>query len=521
MNAISSTSPYTNASVNSSGGGSKEEVVVTEPDTCFCCCAAFNKSTKTIVKCCNSECHFVVCKECVRTYLLSTTQDPHCMECNSAWTQQFIVSQLNRSFLTGSYKTHRKNLLLERELSKMPETMNAAMVYKDIEELERQDKEINQTKKDLRAQLVDIKNEQRRLYNKIWQLRRGGKKEDKETRKFILPCPDEHCRGFLSTAYKCEICKMYACSKCLTMVGEERVGPDHICNPDMVKTANLIRETTRPCPSCGERITKASGCNQMWCTGCRTAFCWKTGNIDKGVVHNPHYYQYQQQVNNGIVPRNPGDVACGGLPDNRWAIRNTIRRVLLDKLDKEIIQCTCNHIVENNGAYKVTIEGENNTPIRLYHTDLSHNYMELHRMVNHITHYELDDTRNTIRELADFERIRVQYILGMIDKPGMATDLLRKDNTRRKHAELLHIYELISVVGIEMINHISTTVLTEPVPERPVLCAELTKKYTEFRQFIDYVNYQFKIISVTYSQTVIQIDQQFICSTEKFKISDL
>mgnify|MGYP001494180700 CR=1 FL=1 len=34
-------------------------------------------------------------------------------------------------------------------------------------------------------------------------------------KKFIHKCPNKDCKGFVSTAYKCGICDMFTCSKCL------------------------------------------------------------------------------------------------------------------------------------------------------------------------------------------------------------------------------------------------------------------------------------------------------------------
>ena len=51
----------------------------------------------------------------------------------------------------------------------------------------------------------------------------------------------------------------------------------------------------------------------MWCTQCKVAFDYVTLKIDTGNVHNPHYYEHLQNLNNGLTPRNPQDVLCGGL----------------------------------------------------------------------------------------------------------------------------------------------------------------------------------------------------------------
>ena len=91
-----------------------------------------------------------------------------------------------------------------------------------------------------------------------------------------MPCPREECRGFLSTQYKCEICKFHTCPHCLEVIGESKEG--HECDPDTVATAEAIKAQSKPCPKCGTRISKISGCDQMWCISCHTAFSWRTGN---------------------------------------------------------------------------------------------------------------------------------------------------------------------------------------------------------------------------------------------------
>jgi dolichol-phosphate mannosyltransferase len=82
---------------------------------------------------------------------------------------------------------------------------------------------------------------------------------------------------------------------------------EHTCDPGVKETVALIIKESKPCPKCGERISKIDGCDQMWCIDCHTAFSWATGQLVNGVVHNPHYYEFLRQQGNGVAPRNAGD----------------------------------------------------------------------------------------------------------------------------------------------------------------------------------------------------------------------
>ena len=155
-------------------------------------------------------------------------------------------------------------------------------------------------------------------------------------REFIMKCPDEGCRGFLSSAYKCGTCAKNTCTQCLVVLGEDA----HTCNPDTVETAKTIRSETRPCPKCGTRIFKIDGCDQMWCVmnDCNTAFSWNSGHIVTGNVHNPHYYEWLRRTGGGAPEREVGDIPCGGLPHARVLARvvyateidNNVKNVIME-----------------------------------------------------------------------------------------------------------------------------------------------------------------------------------------------
>lgn len=151
------------------------------------------------------------------------------------------------------------------------------------------------------------------------------------TPHFIRACPYGDCRGFLNSDWKCGLCDNRTCSKCHVVIGKEEKEHSatttsrntnintHVCNPDDVKSAKLLDKDSKPCPKCASMIFKISGCDQMWCTACNTAFSWKTGEaIDPRIMHNPHFFEWlrrnpeNNRPHQGHVPRNPNDIIqCG------------------------------------------------------------------------------------------------------------------------------------------------------------------------------------------------------------------
>ena len=226
------------------------------------------------------------------------------MNCKKGWDEKFLVENLNRSFCDKEYKNHRKQLLTDREISKLPETMHLAERQKKINVEEEKSKEFVKEISKLKKMINELHIKQVDIHTNIYYIRRGEDDKGKtlERRKFIMACPNDNCRGYLSTQYKCELCNIFTCPQCLELIGYLKTDP-HECNPDNIASAEIIRKETKPCPSCGVRIFKISGCNQMWCTECRVAFDYTTGRIDTGVVHNPHYYTHMAQQNQGQAPR--------------------------------------------------------------------------------------------------------------------------------------------------------------------------------------------------------------------------
>lgn len=483
--------------------------------TCNICCEKYNKSLNAKVTC---VCGFEACKTCVRTYLLSTTKDPHCMDCKTAWNTKFLVDNLNRSYIDGDYKKHRKVLLVDREISRTPDLMNLVERTKLIEEksdemkiLDGQFKEAKKLYDEACRKLYEKKNE-------INRIKRGD--VNVERKKFIMPCPADNCKGYLSTQYKCEICKLYTCPDCYEIVGYSKEDP-HTCLEANLQSAALIKKETKGCPQCGVRIYKISGCDQMWCTECKVAFSWNTGKIVYGgQIHNPHYYQYMRNQNGGgAAPRNPGDVLCGGLIP--YYTLNNFLRYLGSYSQQDWFNTIKTDVVINKFIVDYNI-----TTISQFNTIL----LELHRVINHLTNVNLVHTREKVRSLGNNDELTVQYILNRKTKEELSTIILKNDTSRKKHNELLNIYELLSVVGIEKFNNLSQMYSNFPIKNAKKIDDLIKMLHTvisviaEYNTLLEYCNKQSVEISRSYNQSVALIvmkGHKYEIKTGKFREEDL
>ena len=132
-----------------------------------------------------------------------------------------------------------------------------------------------------------------RIINDAWQ-KISNKRLGLGTKsKYLFKCPKNDCRGYITKDYECHICSSKFCPKCLAEIAKNDFS--HKCKEEDIESLKEILESTKPCPKCSARIYKISGCSQMFCTSCHTAFDWNTGNIITGHFHNPHYTEWVQR----------------------------------------------------------------------------------------------------------------------------------------------------------------------------------------------------------------------------------
>ena len=449
--------------------------------SCFVCCETFNKSTRSKIICPNDKCDFSACKSCVRQYLLSQ-KESHCMSCKQSWNDRFIINQTNKSFFDNSFMQSRKQFLLDSEISKIPQFMEAAENYKLVKDQEKEIGILNEKIKEINVTLNVLKSARLEHYQNIYNLKNGKGKE--ERKKFIMPCPHNGCKGFLSQQYKCEICKLHTCPTCLEVIGYNKTD-EHVCKKESVESAELIKKDTKPCPNCGVRIFKISGCDQMWCTECETTFSWNTGRLLVDVqVHNPHFYARQRELQDGNINRNPRDVLCGGICNYHQLKRFTLKYI--------------------NGNDALFNEITNLSVI---------NFNEWHRFVTHITNNDLIVTRERLQHLRNNQVILIEYIVNERTKESLANQILRNDKNSKKLVELVNIYELLSVYGIESFAYL----INNDFKDKNIkdIFKIIVKKYNEYQKLIAYCNEQLKIISLTYNCQVLQIGEDNLSNSKE------
>jgi hypothetical protein len=258
------------------------------------------------------------------------------MSCRKGWSREVLVNEFTNVFVNKTYKEHRENVLFEREKSLMPETQPYVEIEKKCSQFLRERAEFDKQRLEVVRQMrnlqyqgsleeriqihrlhVNLRIQERNIEFEMGHLDfiigEYRSHAPKERRVFTRACPAQNCKGFLSTAWKCGLCEVHVCSKCHE-IKEENGQDAHICDPNNIATAEMLARDSKPCPKCASVIFKIDGCDQMFCTQCHTAFSWRTGRVETGAIHNPHYYDYMRTRGGGL-PRAPGDLVCGGLPD--------------------------------------------------------------------------------------------------------------------------------------------------------------------------------------------------------------
>lgn len=266
--------------------------------SCNVCTETYNKSTRIVVVC--NFCDFEVCRICCEKYVLTSDSPIGCMSCKNEWDEQDINNKFSAKFINNYHKTHRVNVLFEKEKKLFPATQPL------VEEILRK-REFDKQLKEYESEILAVN---RKISILIENYHRETDKNQKQ-RFTIRRCVRISCRGYLNNDWSCGLCETRCCSDCFF-----EMDSTHVCKPENIETARLLEKDSKPCPNCSSVIFKIEGCDQMYCTQCKTPFSWNTGKIENGTIHNPHHFEELRRAGN--IDRNPLEVRCGREIDNHF-----------------------------------------------------------------------------------------------------------------------------------------------------------------------------------------------------------
>jgi len=451
--------------------------------SCNICCDDYNKSTHNQVSC--PYCDFEVCRSCCETYI-STESIPKCMkpDCAKEWSRKFLRENFTNVFLTSKYREHIENILFDQEKALMPATQPIIEEKIRKRNIKKQIMEIENLIEDLRVQ-------QRALERSILFPREAGTSSvsaKQEKQQFVRQCPATNCRGFISSQWKCGICEQWSCPDCHELKGPNRDCP-HTCDPNNIETAKLLAKDSKPCPKCQSLIFKISGCDQIWCTQCHTAFSWNTSKIEKN-IHNPHFYEWQRKNGGGVAPRNPGDIECG--------------RELTHYTSEQIYTASKRHPTLHKQTREVYTTWSGKKDFR--------DSWQFHKQITDICEIIRQNIHNVRTELTNFQTdyveknqdLRIKYLENILDEEDFKILIQRNDKKNKKNTEIAQVIQLCNIaitdIIYRLIDHLQKCDI-DKVSVEPFI-----NELTEIR---NYCNNIFKDIAFTYNTVHYGFSQDF------------
>jgi hypothetical protein len=282
----------------------------------ICIICAENMTTSKKVKC--EYCDFVACKQCCRTYICDRVT-PTCMssDCKKKWTDEFMNTHLNKSFMSTTYKKVIENILYDQEKTLLPETQEALKKQKFIEESTSLSKTLELERDSLKPKLKEAKQDSKfalkklnsslySLHKKLDNIENHPKLDEKTLQDKIIE--KEQQIDIESRQIRCYAVQMEEISKKLDNLQRDRIKylNNNNGNDKKEKKQFIKRCSKELCRGYLSTSYKCGICESWHCPSCHEL---KTQQEDVHHVCNPETLATIEALKKET--RNCPNIACG------------------------------------------------------------------------------------------------------------------------------------------------------------------------------------------------------------------
>ena len=387
---------------------------------CNICCE--DNELCTMCKCPSIQCQFEACLECYKKYIIANLQEPRCMSCKMVFSREYIMEIMEKHWNKHEFLPHMASLLLEQENMLLPGTQAEANTVMKLRILSKRrallptnksiERLYKKNQKEIDGKKTVLKEEKLKIELSMKELRISPSLSSRvrSLPVYIMKCPYDSCRGFVTSEHKCETCDSDICCHCRSTIDKSQ---KHKCKKEDIENCNDIANNTKPCPKCFVPIFKNGGCSQIWCPQCHTAFDYTTGKIDDGPIHNALYFDW--------LASRPTDASC--------------------MIEIDVIACG-----------EVPNEHQFVRLVRHMDSIQSRTVLEILRYKTHIEYVILPQCgADRIKDNID---LRIQFLVGDIDKQQWHSKLLFRQNKKMKLSAIHELFTLMRAVICDVLRKI-------------------------------------------------------------------
>ena len=187
----------------------------------------------------------------------------------------------------------------------------------------------------------------------------------------------------------------------------------------------------------------------MYCIKCHTAFSWRTGQLERGTIHNPEYYRWMRE-NGQTIARNPLDEVYDPCGNNVITYLGLLQ--ILRLYFKPERTSTSNAIRYNVKDKAETIKIAN-----------------MHRMIGHIDHLNRSYNNVINNNEGTLRKYRAEFILNKLSRENFKRKLQMMNKMQNKEKKLNDIWNVLRLVLIEYIGKISELVYSKEKEEEGII----------------------------------------------------